>query len=58
MIERYLPPREVAAIFSVELKTLRNWRYLGVGPKSTKFEGSVRYAESAVKDYIARQEAA
>jgi predicted site-specific integrase-resolvase len=51
-------PEEVAGLFRVTVKTLYQWRYRGIGPKSIKIEGALRYSEAAIQDYLKRQEAA
>jgi hypothetical protein len=40
---RPLTPDEVAEFFSTTIGTLRQWRYLGVGPKARKVVGLIRY---------------
>lgn len=49
---RLLKPRDVAEMFDVPVETLRNWRYLGRGPRWTKVEGQVRYRQSDIDAYI------
>jgi Helix-turn-helix domain len=46
--------REAAKILAVEVKTLTNWRWRGVGPVFIKFPtGAIRYDEAALAAYAA-----
>ncbi len=49
--QQFLSPRQVAARYSIPVKTLEVWRYRGVGPKFMKFGRIVRYSASALADY-------
>lgn len=51
-------PLEVAAYLQVEEPTLRNWRYLGRGPKWVKVGGRVRYRWTDVEAYVQQSTAA
>lgn len=44
-------PAEVAKHLGVPLRTLSQWRYLGVGPAYVKVGRHVRYRWSAVERY-------
>lgn len=43
---------EVAMIFNISVKTLRNWRSLRIGPAWTKFGHRVHYPQDGVADYL------
>ena len=45
---------EVAEMLSIPEGTLRYWRKVGLGPTWVKLEGSIRYAEEDVLEYIRR----
>lgn len=51
--KRYLTARELAEYLNIALETINGWRKQCPprGPRSTKFEGSVRYAMSEVEAY-------
>jgi predicted site-specific integrase-resolvase len=57
MPEQMLTPAQVAAEYGVAVRTLANWRYLGIGPKFVKLtqgrSGRVRYPRSAVAAWLA-----
>lgn len=48
-----LTPDDVASLLQVDLRTLANWRYKGVGPVFTKLGGIVRYTRTDVNDFVA-----
>lgn len=39
----WLKPEEAAAYLKLARKTLYNWRYRGIGPKTYKINGALRY---------------
>jgi DNA-binding transcriptional MerR regulator len=52
-------PGEVAERYGLAVKTLRNWRSIGYGPKAIKIGNRVRYAETELARWEAeRQQAA
>jgi len=46
---------EVSEYLGVAAKTLRNWRSMGIGPRSTKIGGYIRYRWSDVDAFIEAQ---
>ena len=53
----YLTPRELHVRLkgSISVRTLANWRCLGVGPKFTKAGGRILYPVAEVERWEARQ---
>jgi DNA-binding transcriptional MerR regulator len=51
---RLLTTKSVAEMISVPEGTVRYWRKAGIGPPWIKMEGSIRYAEEDVLEYIRR----
>ena len=51
-IDPLLHPAEVAKILKVSLSWLAKSRLSGTGPRFVKIGRAVRYAESAVREYI------
>jgi len=51
-IKQFLTEAELSEMIAVPRSTLRYWRFIGVGPKYTKFGRSVRYPIQAVEEYI------
>ena len=49
---RLLTTKAVSEMLSVPEGTIRYWRKVGLGPASIKLEGSIRYAEEDVLQYI------
>jgi hypothetical protein len=51
----YLTPPELAERYrgSITVKTLANWRWLGLGPRFTKIGGRILYALSDVVSWEA-----
>ena len=43
---------ELAAFLSMPVKTLRQWRYLGVGPKAFRMGRHVRYEPTEVRRWL------
>ena len=43
---------ELAAFLSMPVKTLRQWRYLGVGPKAFRIGRHVRYEPAEVRRWL------
>lgn len=61
MPDEMLPPARVAAELGVTVRTLANWRWLGIGPKYVKLtsgrSGRVRYMRSGVDEWRKAKEA-
>jgi DNA-binding transcriptional MerR regulator len=51
---RLLTTKSLSEMISVPEGTVRYWRKVGLGPPWIKFEGSIRYAEEDVLEYIDR----
>ena len=51
---RLLTTKALAEMISVPEGTVRYWRKVGLGPRWIKLEGSIRYAEEDVLEYIDR----
>jgi DNA-binding transcriptional MerR regulator len=51
---RLLTTKSLAEMISVPEGTVRYWRIVGLGPPWIKLEGSIRYAEEDVLEYINR----
>jgi predicted site-specific integrase-resolvase len=51
--ERLWTPAELAARYGLSLVTLRNWRYLGRGPRSITIGGKPLYPQSEVARFEA-----
>jgi DNA-binding transcriptional MerR regulator len=51
---RLLTTKSLAEMISVPEATVRYWRNVGLGPPWIKLEGSIRYAEEDVLEYINR----
>ncbi len=49
---RLLKEREAASILSVEIATLRRWRWAGKGPRFLKIGGAVRYDPADLVAFI------
>ncbi len=49
---RLLKEREAAGILSVEIATLRRWRWAGKGPRFLKIGGAVRYDPADLVAFI------
>ena len=49
---KLLTTKSVSDLLSVPEGTLRYWRKVGLGPVWIKLEGSIRYAEKDVLQYI------
>jgi hypothetical protein len=48
--------QQVAEILGRPPRTLRQWRYLGVGPKYLKVGAAVRYRPHDVEEWLRAQE--
>ena len=46
---------ELSTLLGVAVKTLRNWRCLGQGPRAVIIGGRVRYRPQEVDEWIAQQ---
>jgi predicted DNA-binding transcriptional regulator AlpA len=55
-LERLLSTEEVAEVLGRPPRTLRQWRYLGVGPKYLKVGAAVRYRPSDIQTWLRAQE--
>ena len=55
-LERLLSTEEVAEVLGRPPRTLRQWRYLGVGPKYLKVGAAVRYRPGDVEEWHRAQE--
>ena len=51
---KLLTTAAVSELTSIPMGTLRYWRAQGIGPAWVKLEGSIRYREEDVLEYIAR----
>lgn len=51
---KLLTTNDVSDMLSIPAGTLRYWRKVGIGPAWVKLEGSIRYAEEDVLEYIRR----
>jgi hypothetical protein len=49
---RYASDIEIAAIYGVQVRTLRKWRLFGRGPRWYKVGRSVRYDIDEVEQYV------
>ncbi len=50
-VPRLLKEREVAQILSLEVATLRRWRWSGSGPRFLKLGGAIRYEPEDIKAF-------
>jgi hypothetical protein len=55
-VERLLSEAQVAEILGKPPRTLRQWRYLGVGPKYLKVGATVRYRARDLEAWLEAQE--
>ena len=55
-MERLLSTEEVAEILGRPARTLRQWRYLGGGPRYLKVGATVRYRTRDVEAWLEAQE--
>ena len=51
---KLLTTTAVSELLSIPEGTIRYWRKVGLGPAWVKLEGSIRYAEEDVLEYIRR----
>lgn len=49
---KLMTPADVAAYLQKPVKTLANWRCLGVGPASIRVGGAVRYRKSDIELWL------
>jgi predicted DNA-binding transcriptional regulator AlpA len=56
VVERLMNEQQVAEVLGRPPRTLRQWRYLGTGPKFLKVGAAVRYRPSDVEDWLRAQE--
>lgn len=52
MTQEYFSDKEIANKTGIAVKTLRNWRSLGIGPPFFKIESCVRYKADDVEAYL------
>lgn len=52
----YLDTPAAAALIGVSKQSMALWRSKGTGPAYTKFGGTVRYARSALRDWMRENE--
>jgi hypothetical protein len=55
-VEQLMSTEEVAEVLGRPPRTLRQWRYLGVGPKYLKVGAAVRYRPRDVEKWLKAQE--
>jgi excisionase family DNA binding protein len=55
-VERLLSTEEVAEVLGRPARTLRQWRYLGEGPRYLKVGATVRYRARDVEAWLEAQE--
>jgi excisionase family DNA binding protein len=51
-VDQFLTPAEVAARFSVDVRTLRRWRKQGIGPQFYEVGRIVRYSADDVTSWL------
>ena len=51
----WLDPEAAAAYLSLSARTLENWRAAGVGPAFVRIGRRVRYAASALDEFVLRE---
>jgi predicted DNA-binding transcriptional regulator AlpA len=51
---RFLNEKELSAILTVSVATLRRWRLLGQGPRATKIGAAVRYKPADIEAFLSR----
>jgi hypothetical protein len=56
VVEQLMSTDEVAEVLGRPPRTLRQWRYLGVGPKYLKVGAAVRYRPRDVESWLKAQE--
>jgi excisionase family DNA binding protein len=52
ILEQLLTEREVAALLSVKVPTLRRWRWAGKGPAFRKIGAAVRYHPADLEAFV------
>jgi predicted DNA-binding transcriptional regulator AlpA len=50
---KLLRPAEAARALGLHPQTLNNFRHAGRGPEYVRIGGAIRYAESALEEYVA-----
>ena len=55
-MERLMSTEEVAEVLGRPARTLRQWRYLGEGPRYLKVRATVRYRARDVELWLQAQE--
>lgn len=55
-MEKLLSTEDVAEVIGRPPRTLRQWRYLGIGPKYLKVGATVRYRARDVEAWLRAQE--
>lgn len=51
-IPKFYTQKELSVLLSVSERTIEDWRFRGTGPDFVKFNGLVRYPETAVWEFI------
>jgi hypothetical protein len=54
-LPRLLKENEAAALLSLEVSTLRRWRWAGTGPAYLKIGAAVRYDPAVLRSYLAER---
>lgn len=55
-LQRLLTSEELANLLGIPVRTLRQWRYVGRGPRYLKFAATVRYRASDVEAWLEEHE--
>ena len=50
--QKLLKEHEAAERLSLEVATLRRWRWAGKGPRFLKIEGAVRYDPNDISEFV------
>lgn len=54
--ERLLDEREAAAFLHISPRTLQRWRWAGGGPQFAHIGSRVRYARTALEDFVEQRQ--
>ena len=54
-IQRLLKENQAAELLSLEVSTLRRWRWAGTGPAFLKIGAAVRYDPAVLRSYLAER---
>jgi len=52
----FVSEKQLATRLGIARGTLRKWRHYGRGPTFVRMGGSIRYAESAIRTWLAQNE--